>query len=347
VEESQNVEGRGSREIELTVPAEVSGHRLDHFLMSQLPGTSRAKIQRWIENGRVHLDAKLPKSGQKLKFGQNIRILIPPPEDAEPKPERIPFKLYHEDKHIIVLEKPAGMLVHPVTGICTGTLVNALLAHTSDLSRAGTFDRPGIVHRLDRDTSGLLVVAKTDAAHIRLTAQFKQRQVEKRYFGLVPGQFRLEGMIIERKIARDPRCPSRMSAQRDEGRDAVTIVSVLGHFGPLSALEIQILTGRTHQIRVHLASVGFPILGDTLYGKTHVSKTLAPAIAALKGFALHSRLLSFLNPETGDRMRFVSPPPPRFRPLLQTIGAWGQIQFPEPEITDVETDGRRDGTTTE
>jgi 23S rRNA pseudouridine1911/1915/1917 synthase len=318
------------------IPPEAGGTRLDHFIVHRMPGHTRSQIQKWIRSGRVLLDGQLCRCGTRVRPGQELVANLPEPRSGTPQPEAIPLQIHFEDEHLLVVEKPAGMMVHPAAGQNSGTLVNALLAHTDQLSRVGRPDRPGIVHRLDRDTSGLLAVAKTDRAHLLLSAQFRMRQVCKRYFALVVGKVRPEGMIIDRRITRDPRVPIRMCTRHAEGRHAVTLVRTLGYFQPLSALDIRILTGRTHQIRVHLASLGHPVVGEYLYGRRNKTTLPARLTQSLAGFALHARVLAFTHPVTGAHLRFESPLPPRFEPLLRAIGAWGKIRFEKEFPIEVE-----------
>jgi 23S rRNA pseudouridine1911/1915/1917 synthase len=302
------------REIELR--ADREGERLDQFVARALPELSRARVQRLIDEGLVTVEGRAPKASRRLSAGERVVVTIPPPEPLILEPEALPLRILYEDADLLVVDKPAGMPVHPGPGHLKGTLVNAVLAHCPDLSGIGGALRPGIVHRLDRDTSGLIIVAKNDRAHQALQRQLKERAVEKRYLALVRGDLRPDEGVIDAPIARDPRFRKRMAVVPG-GRDAVTRWRVLGRFaGPGSGeprytlVEAKPVTGRTHQIRVHFASLGHPLVGDALYGRRS-------ALVARQ--FLHAAGLSFTHPSTGERLTFESPLPDDLREALRGL----------------------------
>ncbi len=315
-----------------------AGQRLDRFLATHLAGLSRVRIQALIRGGNVEGEAgRLTDAATRVAPGQRIRIAIPPPAAAEPAGEPLPLAIVHEDKHLIVIDKPAGLVVHPAAGHAHGTLVNALIAHCGDeLSGIGGVRRPGIVHRLDKDTSGLLVVAKTDAAHQGLAEQFASHGADGRltraYEALVWGVPPRPSGRIEASIGRSATNRTRMAVVRDaQGRHAVTHFDVLESFaGPdgkplASRLRLVLETGRTHQIRVHLAHIGHPVMGDPTYGAGFKSSTrrLAESAAhALDGLgrqALHAAELGFEHPVTGRPLHFTSPRPSDIQALYDAL----------------------------
>jgi 23S rRNA pseudouridine1911/1915/1917 synthase len=305
----------------ITVPEEQTGTRLDLFLVSVLAGRSRAHIQRLIAEGRVHVDGTAARRNQPVRPGQQIAVEIPEPAEPALQPEPLPLTVIYEDHDLIVVDKPAGMVVHPAAGHATGTLVHALLHHAGDLSGIGGERRPGIVHRLDRGTSGLMVVAKHDAAHEVLARQFRDRQVEKEYVALVWGVVQA-GRRIDLPIGRHPSERKKMSARARRSREAVTRIvrarPVLGRALTLANVAIQ--TGRTHQIRVHLSAIGHPIAGDALYGgvRRHMPGDLRP-LARLERPFLHAARLAFVHPSDGRRMAFESPLPDDLRRVLDGL----------------------------
>ena len=313
----------------ITVPDDAV-ERLDRFLTSVLPGQSRSQIQRLIEDGHVLVNGRAAKSNQRLRAAQTITVDIPEPVDAAPKAEALPLAVIYEDRDLIVVDKPAGMVVHPAAGHPDGTLVNALLHHVDDLSGIGGEKRPGIVHRLDRGTSGLLVVAKHDAAHDALARQFEQRDVEKEYVALVWGEV-MAGRRIDLPVGRDPVNRKRMAAAAPKhaaepnrvrrSREAVTRIVAAEHFGRLLTLAtVAIHTGRTHQIRVHLSAIGHPVVGDSLYGGLHrrVPGDLR-AVTHLDRPFLHAARLAFAHPSDGRRMEFESPLPADLQRVLDEL----------------------------
>jgi 23S rRNA pseudouridine1911/1915/1917 synthase len=301
----------------LAVDEVGAGTRLDRFLAERLPGLSRARLQALIEAGQVRVDGREAKAAARLRAGQAVSVTVPPPEPARPGPEPIPLAVVHQDQHLLVVDKPAGLVVHPGAGRASGTLVNALLHHVRDLSGVGGVLRPGIVHRLDRGTSGLMVVAKDDETHRALARQFADRRVEKEYLAVVLGvPARAEG-VIEAPIGRDPVHRRRMSVRAPRGRSARSSYRVLEAFPGAALLRVRIQTGRTHQIRVHLAALGHPVAGDATYGGR---RARAPeAVAALDRPALHAARLAFDHPATGRRLAFDSPLPPDLQRLVEAL----------------------------
>ena len=302
------------------VPADSAGARLDVFLTSVLEGHSRSNVQRLIKEGHVHVDGRTAKANQPMKAGQTIVVELPEPVDPAPQAEALPLPIVYQDSDLIVIDKPAGMVVHPAAGHAGGTLVNALLHHVSDLSGIGGEKRPGIVHRLDRGTSGLMVVAKNDAAHEELSRQFQDREVEKEYIALVWGEVQ-SGRRIDAPIGRDPVNRKKMSARARRSREAVTRIVKTEKFGVVLTLaHIAIYTGRTHQIRVHLNAIGHPIVGDSLYGGVHrrVPGDLRAVTHLTRPF-LHAARLVFTHPTDNRRMEFMSPLPEDLQRVLDEL----------------------------
>jgi len=309
-----------------------AGLRLDQFLAAQVSDVSRARVQELIAQRCVTVNGGWEKPSLRLRIGDEIEIageLQRPPVRAIA--EEIPLEVVYEDDWLAVVNKPAGLLVHAGAGQSRSTLVNALLHHFKQLSGAGGELRPGIVHRLDKETSGLMVVTKTDAAHHRLAAQFAARQVKKTYLALVQGWPEREGDSIHAPISRDRARRIRMTTRAAAGREAVTHFKVLERFdspwGKFSLLEVRIETGRTHQIRVHLASIHHPVVGDTLYGAARAMRTLPgkraalPAPAALTRNFLHAARLEFQHPATGRKMSFSTPLPAELDRFLEQLRA--------------------------
>jgi 23S rRNA pseudouridine1911/1915/1917 synthase len=305
----------------LTVPGEAAGQRLDAFLATQLPVLSRSALQRLIEEGQVLVDGRQPRCSFKLEGSEQVLVTVPPPIPTTPQAESIPLAVVYEDRDLIVVEKPAGMTVHPGAGVASGTLVNALLAHCSDLSGVGGELRPGIVHRLDKGTSGLLVAAKHDIAHRGLAEQFAAHSIKRLYWALIYGSPAEETGKISGIIGRHPTERLRLSGTARHGKPAVTNWRVLERFGTASLVQLRLETGRTHQIRVHLSEAGMPLLGDPLYpdgGRFNNLKDtrLKGVIAHLGRQALHARVLGFVHPVSGQYLEFQSEPPPDFQELL-------------------------------
>ena len=307
----------------VTVPDDSEGVRLDRFLVSILPEHSRSQIQRLIKDGHILVAGREARSNQPVKTGQDITVDVPEPVDPVPQPEALPLPILYQDSDLIVIDKPAGMVVHPAAGHASGTLVNALLHHVDDLSGIGGEKRPGIVHRLDRGTSGLMVVAKHDAAHEELGRQFADREVEKEYFALAWGEV-MAGRRIDAPIGRDPGNRKKMSSEPTRvrrSREAVTRIVRAEHFGRVLTLaQVAIHTGRTHQIRVHLSAIGHPIVGDALYGGVHrrVPGDLR-AVNHLDRPFLHAARLVFKHPEDQRRMEFTSALPADLQRVLDEL----------------------------
>ena len=291
------------RSAEFIVAAESAGERLDRFLAAQAPTLSRARIQDLIASGHVTRNGSASKASARLRAGDTIALDEPPPVSVETKAEDIALTVLFEDADLIVVSKPAGLVVHPGAGNWDGTLVNALLHHCHDLSGIGGERRPGIVHRLDKDTSGCLVVAKNDFTHERLAAQFAGREVTKIYLALAGGKFPRTSGVIEAAIARHPVQRKKMTVvQGDRGRASKTSWRVLREVDGATLVECTLHTGRTHQIRVHLKHLGHPILGDEVYGRR----------AGYPRQMLHAWKLGFTHPRSGERLNFESPIPADF-----------------------------------
>ena len=274
--------------------ADIDGERLDVFVARRLPELTRSRVRKLIDEGCVTVDGHAPKkAGIALETGRRVQVTIPPVRPSTLEPEAIPLRIVYEDGDILVVDKPAGLAVHPSAGHASHTLVNAVLAHCPDLSGIGGEGRPGIVHRLDKDTSGLIIVAKNDAAHVALSRQLKERRVEKTYVALVEGRVRPAEGVIDAPLGRHP-VQRKKQAVVARGREARTRYRVLREIDGRSLLEVRPETGRTHQIRVHLASIGHPITGDALYGRG--------APPGLRRQFLHAQRLAFAHPRTGERL---------------------------------------------
>ena len=305
-----------------SVPTDSDGIRLDRFLVSVLPNRSRSAIQRLIREGQVQIAGRAAKPNQPVKVGQQVSLAIQEPVDPELEPEPLPLPILYQDNDIVVVDKPAGMVVHPAAGHASGTLVNALLHHVDDLSGIGGEKRPGIVHRLDRGTSGLMVVAKHDAAHEDLARQFHDRRVEKEYVALVWGEVQA-GRRIDAPIGRDPENRKKMSARARRSRDAVTrVVRATRFTRALTLVHVAIQTGRTHQIRVHLSAIGHPVVGDPLYGgvRRRVPGDIRAVLHLERPF-LHAARLAFDHPSDHRRMQFTSELPDDLQHVLDGLQA--------------------------
>jgi len=300
--------------IRLEPSAADAGQRLDHFLHTQLPQYSRSRIQAWIDDGRVLINGAAAKRSYILKGSERIEV---EPADLPPlhaSPENLPLDILFEDADVIAVNKPAGMTVHAGAGRHSGTLVNALLHRFGSLSNAGDALRPGIVHRLDRLTSGVILVARTDAAHRHLAAQFSSRKIEKIYLALVHGRVKSDAGKITKPIARDPVHRTRMTAKLSTGRAALTEFKVLERFEKFTYLEVKIGTGRTHQIRVHLASIGHPVVGDKLYGAPSSTQS-----TALGRVFLHAHRITFTSPSSGEPIEITAPLAPELQRFLADL----------------------------
>lgn len=287
--------------------------RLDRFVARTVPELSRSYIQQLIEDGNIRVDGQVRRPAFKMTQGEVVTVAVPPPAEWELVAEDIPLNVVYEDADVLVIDKPAGMVVHPAPGHARGTVVNAVLAHAPGIAVNGS-RRPGIVHRLDKDTSGLMVIAKSDRAQNTLAQQWQAHTVEKRYIALVAGTVDEEEASIDAPIARDPKNRQRMGALRS-GREALTHFTVRERFPAAMLLDVQIDTGRTHQIRVHLAFIGHPVIGDTLYGDRR-SAEMAQQIGLQRQF-LHASMLGFRLPG-GKQVRFTAPLPEDLRQALDS-----------------------------
>ena len=333
--------GDASQRAVVTVDAAEAGMRLDRFLAGRLGDLSRSRLQALIRAGHVSLDARpATDPGRRVRDGEVVAVEIPPPEPATPEGQDIPLAVVYEDAHLIVINKPKGLTVHPAPGHASGTLVNALIAHCgASLSGIGGVKRPGIVHRLDKDTTGLLVAAKTDKAHHGLAAQFAAHgadgKLERAYRAIVWGALPRARGKIDAALARSSANRTKIAVVPEaRGRHAVTHYEVLERFQPdksakaeplASLIRLVLETGRTHQIRVHLAHVGHPLLGDAAYGAGHkasarkLSEKAQAALAALDRQALHAAELAFVHPATGKRLKFAAPLPPDMVVLAEAL----------------------------
>lgn len=300
--------------------------RLDRFLAETLPELTRSQVKRLIEEGSVTLDGAEAKPGQKLRGGETISVSLPEPAPVETLPEAIPLSILYEDSSLIVIDKPAAMVVHPAPGHPGGTLVNALLNHCDDLGGIGGELRPGIVHRLDKDTSGVMVVSKNDRAHLDLARQFKEHSIQRCYRALVHGLVRQSKGTIDQMIGRHPVHRKKMSIHCRRGRRAVTHWRVLNRYDcdRLTLMELTLETGRTHQIRVHLSSIGHPVVGDPLYGNPRLMRGggdagLVKLLGDLKRQFLHAWLLGFDHPETGEYLEFHAPLPTGLQAIVDYL----------------------------
>jgi 23S rRNA pseudouridine1911/1915/1917 synthase len=317
-----------------TADSAAANLRLDQYLAQALPDISRARVQLLIEAGQVRINGHTAKPKQKLHGGESIQIEgTPQPAPLHATPEDIPLHILHEDQHLAVINKPAGMMVHAGAGNASpngvdernrGTLVNALLFHFNKLSSTGGDLRPGIVHRLDKQTSGLILVAKDDSTHRKLGEMFSQRQVAKTYLALLHGHLKKDDTTVTLPIARDLLRRTRMTTRRADGRTAVSHFHVLERlttpYGPFTLVEVRIETGRTHQIRVHAQSLGHPVVGDALYGAPHLIPNLAPELQLDRNF-LHAAHLSLTHPQTRKPMDIHAPLPVELESFLQSIRA--------------------------
>jgi len=299
------------QQISLEVGTEHAGKRLDVFLAGVLEELTRSRIQKLILGNMVVLNGAPVRSSCRVKPGDRVDVRVPGPDNAELKVEAapIPLDVYYEDADVIVVNKPRGMVVHPAAGNYTGTLVNALLYHCSDLSGISGVLRPGIVHRLDKDTSGLIMAAKNDTAHLSLARQLKERLVTRIYLALVHGQIKEQAGVVDAPIGRDPRNRQKMTVVHRNAKHAVTNYRVLKRFNEYTFLELKLETGRTHQVRVHMAHIGYPLVGDPKYGPSRPH-------FGLEGQFLHAAVLGFKHPRTGIYREFKAPLPEELKKLL-------------------------------
>lgn len=297
---------------EFKIEQQQAGIRIDKYLSDELEGISRSYIQKLMEEGNITVNQKCVKANYKLRSNDLIQILLPDPEELNIEPENIPLSILYEDEHLLVVDKPKGMVVHPAAGHTTGTLVHALLYHCKDqLSGINGVLRPGIVHRIDQNTTGALVVCKNDNAHRHLADQLKVHSITRRYRAIVHGNVKEDTGTVHATIGRDPKDRKKMAAHV-QGKDAVTHYKVLERFGNYTYMEFSLETGRTHQIRVHMKSIGHPILGDDIYGPMKCP-------FSLEGQMLHAMVLGFIHPVTGEYMEFTAPIPEYFEKLLTKL----------------------------
>jgi 23S rRNA pseudouridine1911/1915/1917 synthase len=324
---------RSGERLEFIVPPDCSGHRLDRFLVSQLPALSRSRIQSLIDEGRVLVDGTALKASHHVASGQTVDIEIPPTPPAGVEAEPIPLDILYEDEDVAVINKPAGMIVHPGAGADAGTLVAALLNRFGDagLSTTGGPLRPGIVHRLDKDTSGAILVARTNEAHRKLVDDFRDRRIDKTYVALLHGNIKGQSGSVELAIARDLRRRSRMTARRREGREARTDWRILLRLKNYTLIEAGLHTGRTHQIRVHFSALSCPVVGDTLYGAPRQERAASLLLPPLSRNFLHAARIAFAHPRTGRRVEVRAPMPPQ---LVEYLAALARAVQADPTSVD-------------
>ena len=313
--------GRGVVVTRTEYLVEQGQERLDLFLVRKGPGLTRSQVRRLLDEGYVQLNGEAPKPSRKIQAGDLITLIVPPPRPVDIAPEAIPLNIVFQDGQLLVVDKPAGLTVHPAPGHPSHTLVNALLALCPDLKGIGGELRPGIVHRLDKDTSGLMVVAKSSHAHNNISNQLKGRTVHKGYLALAQGILTPSEGAVDGPIIRDPRNRKRMAVGVG-GRTALTRYKVVRYLGGCSLIEVFPETGRTHQIRVHMASIGYPLVGDAIYGGRSGKRVEAPTgseAVVLGRHFLHAYVLGFSHPTTGEYVEFSSPLPEDLRVVLETL----------------------------
>ncbi len=299
----------------LTVPPESKGDRIDRFVSDNIPELTRSAVQSLIADGAVLADGKAVSKNYKLRGNEEITVTLPEPQPMDAVPEEIPLDIVYEDSDLLVVNKPKGMVVHPAHGNYTGTLVNALLWHCGDsLSGINGVIRPGIVHRIDKNTSGLLIVAKNDRSHLFLAEQIKEHSFTREYEAVACGSFREPEGTVDAPIGRHKTDRKKMCVTQENSRNAVTHYTVLKQYAGYAHVRLRLETGRTHQIRVHLAYIGHPVLGDDVYGKPY---------KGLEGQCLHARKIGFIHPSTKEYMEFTSPLPDYFRSVLNKLDRMG------------------------
>lgn len=302
----------GAEEIRLvTVAEEDAGKRADVFFAEALDST-RSHVRILLNEGRVVKGSKVVKPNYRIKAGDDFQVTMPRPVPLEAEPEDLPLDIIYEDDDVIVLNKARGMVTHPAPGHSSGTLVNALLFHCKNLSGINGVIRPGIVHRLDKDTSGIMIAAKNDEAHFSLSRQIQDKTAKRTYLCVVRGNVKTDSGFIETRIDRDRNDRKRMAVVKEGGRDAVTEYQVLERFGRFTVVQCRLKTGRTHQIRVHMEYLGYPLVGDTKYSPMKVP-------FSIKGQALHSQTLDFAHPRTGEKMHFEAPLPEDMQKILTRL----------------------------
>lgn len=298
--------------MEWTADAEAAKERIDKFVKAQTDEQfSRSQIQLWIEQGNIVVNGNQVKTNHKIAAGDVISLTVPEAEPVEIVPEDIPLDIYYEDSDVIVVNKERGMVVHPAPGHASGTLVNALMHHCKDLSGINGELRPGIVHRIDKDTSGLIMAAKNDKAHASLAAQLKEHSVTRKYFAIVHGNVSHDQGTIDAPIGRDPQDRKMYTVIERNSKHAVTHFQVAERFGDYTLLELKLETGRTHQIRVHMKFIGHPLVGDPMYGRSKGIK--------MSGQALHAAVLGFVHPSSGEYLEFTAPLPADMEDVLQAL----------------------------
>ncbi len=298
----------------LTLRAERAGERLDAFLAAQVEELTRSAAQKLLEKGAVTIAGRPAKKNEKTTPGMVVEVELPDPEPVDVVPQNIPLDVVYEDEHVIVVNKPVGLVVHPAPGHPDGTLVNALLYHCGDsLSGINGQLRPGIVHRIDRDTSGLIIAAKNDKAHLALAEQLQDHSLARVYEAVVYGNFKEDEGTVDAPIGRHPVDRKKMAIDRKDGRRAVTHWTVLGRYPGYTHIQCRLETGRTHQIRVHMASIGHPLVGDPVYGGNH------KGLPGLTGQCLHARKLRFIHPATQEPLEVECPLPDWFEKVLRQI----------------------------
>jgi 23S rRNA pseudouridine1911/1915/1917 synthase len=326
---NQSVKPSGAEQISVTAESGEAGERIDRLLAQRLPALSRSRLKGLIEGGNLTVEgARVVQPSAKVRAGQRLVLTLPPAEEADPKAEAIALDILFEDEDLLVLNKPAGMVVHPAPGNESGTLVNALIAHCGEsLTGIGGVKRPGIVHRLDKDTSGVMVAAKTESAHTALSAAFAARDIDRRYQAVVWGLPSPSKGEIEGNIGRSPRNRKKMAVVPGGGKPALTRYSVVKSLagGGAALVECKLMTGRTHQIRVHMTEIGHPLIGDPLYGgpsRQRLSRLSPGAAAAARAFprqALHAATLGFKHPRSGEYLNFVTNLPLDIVDLIQSL----------------------------
>ncbi len=320
--------------MEFIVTSEDAGQRLDLFLVSQLPALSRSRIQALMVEGRVQVDGVARKTSHRVEPDEVVAVEIPEALPPCVEPESIPLDVLYEDEDVAVVNKPAGMIVHPGAGVTSGTMVAALLHRfggVAGLSTVGGPLRPGIVHRLDKETSGAIVIARTDAAHRKLVEDFRDRLVQKTYVALLHGKIKGDSGSIELPISRDVRRRSRMTARRREGREARTDWRARLRFEGFVLIEADLLTGRTHQIRVHFSALGCPVVGDTTYGAPRQERVSGELLAPLERNFLHAARVAFAHPRTARRIEVRAPLP---QELVDYLTALGRATKADPALID-------------
>ena len=299
---------------EFIVEAEAAGQRIDRFLSGEDTGLSRSALQALVADGHVLCNGRLVAKSLKLKAGDTIVLEIPDAKPIEAVPQDIPLEIVYEDEHLLVVNKPKGMVVHPAPGHYSGTLVNALMYHCgNELSGINGVMRPGIVHRIDMDTTGSLIICKNDMAHQCIAEQLKEHSIKRVYYAIVHGNIKEDHGTVNAAIGRHPIDRKKMSTKCKQGKHAVTHYTVIERFGDYTFIQCELETGRTHQIRVHMASIGHPLLGDAIYGPAKCP------FKNLQGQTLHAKILGIIHPRTGEYMEFDAPLPDYFNNLLQIL----------------------------